>query len=127
MASGQRLKGKPQPMRAVEWLAEASLDKIPIPASDGVARIAGHPHLSAHRLCTMAMRTRELANQVAGDVPIYPKQIDTRFTQMGLPEDTLQSRAWLVDKTADTQTIGFETLSADGQVVLGHASAEFAI
>lgn len=126
MASGQRLKGKPQLMRDGEWLAEASLYKNATPASDGVAKTAGHPQMTAHRLWTQTMCTRELVNQVKADAPINPKRIDARFTQMGLPGDTLQSRAWLVDKTADTQTIGFETLRADGQVVLGHVSAEFA-
>ena len=106
--------------------AEASLDRNPIHVDDGVAKAAGHPRMIAHGLCTLAMSTRELINQVAQGDPRKLKRIKVRFTKIVLPGDTLHTRAWLVDQTADSQTIGFETLNANGQVVLGNASAEFA-
>jgi len=106
--------------------AEASLDKNPIHVDDGVAKAAGHPRIIAHGLCTMAMSTRELVNRLAGGHTTKLKRINVRFTKIVLPGDKLHTRAWLVDETADTQTFGFETLNADGQVVLGNASAEIA-
>jgi NAD(P)-dependent dehydrogenase (short-subunit alcohol dehydrogenase family)/acyl dehydratase/putative sterol carrier protein len=105
--------------------AEASLDKNPIHTDEGVAKAAGHPRVIAHGLCTLAMSTRELINQVAGKDPTKLKRIRVRFTKIVLPGDTLHTRAWLIDQTADRKTIGFETLNTDGQVVLGNASAEF--
>ncbi len=106
--------------------AEASLDRNPIHMDDGVAKAAGHPRMIAHGLCTLAMSTAELVNRLADGDPTKLKRIKVRFTKIVLPGDTLHTRAWLVDQTADRQTIGFETLNADGQIVLGNASAEFA-
>jgi NAD(P)-dependent dehydrogenase (short-subunit alcohol dehydrogenase family)/acyl dehydratase len=106
--------------------ADASLDKNPIHIDNAIAQAAGHPRIIAHGLCTLAMSTRELVNEVAAGDPTKLKRLKVRFTKVVLPGETLRTRAWLEAQTADRQTIGFETLNAAGQVVLGNASAEFA-
>jgi hypothetical protein len=42
-----------------------------------------------------------------------------------LPGESLTTRAWLVEQTEGSRTIGFETVNADGKPVIGNAVAVF--
>jgi acyl dehydratase len=105
--------------------AEASLDKNPIHVDNDVAKAAGHPGVIAHGLCTMAMSTRELINGLAEGDPRRLKRLKVRFTKPVLPGESLTTRAWLVEQTEGSRTIGFETVNADGKPVIGNAVAVF--
>ncbi|MDP6932556.1 MAG: MaoC/PaaZ C-terminal domain-containing protein, partial [Myxococcota bacterium] len=104
--------------------AEASLDRNPIHVDPKMGQAAGHPGVILHGLCTMAMSTRELVDNLADGNSARVARIQVRFTKIVLPNDTLTTRAWLVDQDENGRTIGFETLNQDGKPVIGNAIAE---
>jgi len=104
--------------------AEASLDKNPIHVDDNAARAAGHPGVIMHGLCTMAMTSREIVNQLCDADPTRLQRLKVRFTRVVLPGDTLTTRAWKMTNENGVQTVGLETVNQKGETVIGNALAE---
>ncbi len=104
--------------------AEASLDKNLIHVDPETAKAAGHPGVIMHGLCTMAMTCRELVDNLCDRDPGRLKRLKVRFSKPVLPGETLTTRAWLVEESNGTKTVGLETENQDGKLVISNAVAE---
>ena len=95
----------------------ASGDPMPIHLDEEVARDSGLPGIIAHGLCTMAMASWGVLEEVSdGDVNRL-KRFAVRFAKMVFPGDDLTTRIWRTDSADGETTYAFETLRG-GEAVL---------
>ena len=109
-----------QPIR----YGHASGDTNAIHMDDSTARAAGHPGIILHGLCTMAFACKSIVGSyLEGDVTRLAR-LRARFSKPVLPGWTLTTRAWLIDETNGTLTLGYETINQDGVPVITNGLAE---
>jgi len=95
----------------------ASGDPMPIHLDEEVARSAGLPGIIAHGLCTMAMTSWGVLNEVGGADVKRLKRFAVRFAKMVLPGDDLETRIWMAAAGDGSTTYAFETARGDDFVI----------
>ncbi|MFI1915191.1 MaoC/PaaZ C-terminal domain-containing protein [Nocardia sp. NPDC020380] len=103
----------------------ASGDPVPLHLDDQVAKDAGLPGIIAHGLCTMAMSSWGVLQQVAGSDVSKLRRYAVRFSKMVFPNDDLETQIWKVGSENGITTYAFRTVRGD-DVVLGDGLAEIA-
>ena len=91
----------------------ASGDPMPIHLDEDIAKSAGLPGIIAHGLCTIAMTSWGVLNEVGGSDVKRLKRFAARFAKMVFPGDDLKTRIW---KTGVT-SYAFETLRGEDFVI----------
>jgi len=87
----------------------AAGDPVPIHLDEQVAIEAGLPGIIAHGLCTLAMASWGLVQQVSDSDVTRVRRIAARFSRIVLPGQDLETRIW---KTG-VGTYAFETTAGD--------------
>lgn len=95
----------------------ASGDPMPIHLDEEVARSAGLPGIIAHGLCTMAMTSWGVLNEVGDSDVKRLKRFAVRFTKMVLPGDDLETRIWKAGAGDGGTTYAFETARGEDFVI----------
>ncbi len=104
--------------------AEASGDQMPIHLDEEVARSVGLPGIIIHGMCTMAFLGWGLVEELAGGDSSRLRRLAVRFSRPVLPGQTITTRVWSLGDEGGCQAYGFETLNADGDVVIKDGRAE---
>jgi acyl dehydratase len=97
--------------------SRASGDPMPIHLDEEIARNAGLPGIIAHGLCTMAMTSWGVLNEVGGSDTKRLKRFAVRFAKMVLPGDDLQTWIWKAGTTNGITSYAFETARGEDFVV----------
>jgi acyl dehydratase len=95
----------------------ASGDPMPIHLDAQIARSAGLPGIIAHGLCTMAMTSWGVLNEVGGSDTKRLKRFAVRFAKMVLPGDDLDTRIWNAGTTNGITSYAFETARGEDFVI----------
>ena len=95
----------------------ASGDPMPIHLDAEIARSAGLPGIIAHGLCTMAMTSWGVLNEVGGSDTKRLKRFAVRFAKMVLPGDDLETRIWNAGTTTGITSYAFETARGEDFVI----------
>jgi acyl dehydratase len=95
----------------------ASGDPMPIHLDAQIARSAGLPGIIAHGLCTMAMTSWGVLNEVGGSDTERLKRFAVRFAKMVLPGDDLQTWIWNAGTTNGITSYAFETARGEDFVI----------
>lgn len=95
----------------------ASGDPMPIHLDVQIARSAGLPGIIAHGLCTMAMTSWGVLNEVGGSDTKRLKRFAVRFAKMVLPGDDLETRIWNAGTTDGITSYAFETARGEDFVI----------
>ena len=95
----------------------ASRDPMPIHLDAEIARSAGLPGIIAHGLCTMAMTSWGVLNEVGGSDTKRLKRFAVRFSKMVLPGDDLETRIWNAGTTTGITSYAFETARGEDFVI----------
>ena len=95
----------------------ASGDPMPIHLDAQIARSAGLPGIIAHGLCTMAMTSWGVLNEVGGSDTKRLKRFAVRFAKMVLPGDDLETRIWNAGTTTGITSYAFETARGEDFVI----------
>ena len=95
----------------------ASGDPMPIHLDAEIARSAGLPGIIAHGLCTMAMTSWGVLNEVGGSDTKRLKRFAVRFAKMVLPGDDLETRIWNAGTTDGITSYAFETARGEDFVI----------
>ena len=74
--------------------AEASGDHNPIHLDEATARSAKLPGVIAHGMCTMAMATAGVVDEVAGGDPGRVRMVAAQFAKPVFPGQELSARCW---------------------------------
>ena len=107
-----------------ERYAAASGDHNPIHLDRDFALSVGLSDIILHGLCTMAFAAQTVVDVLAGGDPSKVKAAKTRFTNPVFMNDTLTTKAWLLEEKEMSKIIGFETKNESGEVVLKSGSIE---
>lgn len=97
--------------------SKASGDPMPIHLDDDVARGAGLPGIIAHGLCTMAMTSWVVLNEVGESDVQCLKRFAVRFAKMVFPGDDLHTGIWKVGSSHGLTTYAFETTRGEDLVI----------
>ena len=95
----------------------ASGDPMPIHLDAEIAHSAGLPGIIAHGLCTMAMTSWGVLNEVGGSDTKRLKRFAVRFAKMVLPGDDLETRIWNAGTTTGITSYAFETARGEDFVI----------
>jgi acyl dehydratase len=95
----------------------ASGDPMPIHLDAQIARSAGLPGIIAHGLCTMAMTSWGVLNEVGGSDTERLKRFAVRFAKMVLPGDDLQTWIFNAGTTNGITRYAFETARGEDFVI----------
>jgi acyl dehydratase len=95
----------------------ASGDPMPIHLDEEVARSAGLPGIIAHGLCTMAMTSWAVLNEVGGSDTKRLRRLAVRFAKMVIPGDDLETRIWKTGTGEGATNYAFETARGDDFVI----------
>jgi acyl dehydratase len=95
----------------------ASGDPMPIHLDEEVARSAGLPGIIAHGLCTMAMASWGVLNEVGGSDTKRLKRFAVRFAKMVLPGDDLQTWIWKAGAQGGITSYAFQTARGEDLVI----------
>jgi acyl dehydratase len=95
----------------------ASGDPMPIHLDEDIAKAAGLPGIIAHGLCTMAMTSWGVLNEVGGSDVKRLKRFAVRFAKMVLPGDDLETRIWKTRAHDGVTTYAFETARGEDLVI----------
>ena len=106
--------------------AEASGDVNPIHIDVNIARMAGLPGIIVHGLCTMAFCSKAVIESVCGGDPRRLRRLRVRFVRPVLPGQTISTRIWAADKSAELMRFDFETVNPNGRAVIRGGIAEVA-
>lgn len=98
--------------------APASGDHMPIHLDDAVAKSVGLPGIIVHGLCTLAFTSHGLIKALAGGQPHRIRRIAVRFSKPVFPGQQIATTVWATGKRGDLGLFAFETLNAEGDVVL---------
>jgi acyl dehydratase len=105
--------------------AEASGDHNPIHINEEIAKLAGFPKTIVHGLCTMALTSKTIVDELLEGNPSRLKYMSTRFSKPVLMGQTITTE--LYDKGLNTgrHSIHFITRNEDGIPVLTNGVAEY--
>jgi acyl dehydratase len=95
----------------------ASGDPMPIHLDAEIARSAGLPGIIAHGLCTMAMTSWGVLNEVGGSDTRRLKRFAVRFAKMVLPGDDLETRIFNAGTANGITSYAFETARGEDFVI----------
>lgn len=95
----------------------ASGDPMPIHLDEDIAKSAGLPGINAHGLCTMAMTSWGLLNEVGGSDVNRLKRFAVRFAKMVLPGDDLETRIWKTGTGEGISGYAFQTVRGEDFVL----------
>ncbi len=98
--------------------ADGSGDNFPIHTDPNFAKNVGLPDVILHGMCTLAVSTRAIVDQVLEGDSSRLRNVGVRFSKMVFHGDELTTRIW-----RDGKEIQFETMNQKGDKVLadGHA------
>ena len=103
--------------------AEASGDHNPIHVDDAAAKAVGLPGVILHGMCTMALCSRAVVDELAGGDPTRLRRLAVRFYRPVFPGNDLVTTMYDAGRTEGTQVVAFEASSA-GKVVVRDGRAE---
>jgi len=107
--------------------AEASGDYNPIHTSDEIARSVGLPRAILQGLCTMAMASQALVDELLDGDPSRLKSMEVRFSKPLLMDQILTTEVYDAGIKEDgIHIVHFESRDANDVPVLVHGVAEFA-
>jgi acyl dehydratase len=95
----------------------ASGDPMPIHLDNDIARGAGLPGIIAHGLCTMAMASWGVLDEVGDSDVKRLKRFTARFAKMVLPGDDLETRIWMARAHDGVTRYAFETARGEDFVI----------
>lgn len=95
----------------------AAGDPMPIHLDEEVAQSAGLPGIIAHGLCTMAMTSWGVLNEVGDSDVNRLKRFAVRFAKMVFPGDDLETHIWRVGAAGQTTRYAFETVRGEDYVI----------
>lgn len=104
--------------------ADASGDRMPIHLDAEFATKVGLPGIIIHGLCTMAFTSWAAISGVAGDDPTRLRRLAVRFSRPVLPGQTIVSTFWDAGTNGSNRVFGYETRTAEGDVVIKDGLAE---
>jgi acyl dehydratase len=106
--------------------AEASGDHNPIHTSDEVARLAGLPRSILQGLCTMAIASQAIVDELLQGDPSRLKVMKVRFSKPVFMAQELTTDVYEAESNQkDKHIVHFETKDSKGVVVLTRGIAEF--
>jgi acyl dehydratase len=106
--------------------AEASGDHNPIHKSDEIARSAGLPSAILHGLCTMALASQVLVDELLDGDPNRLKSMEVRFSKPVLLDQSIVTEVYDAGIKEDgVHVVHFETRDEKGIPVLSHGIAEY--
>ncbi len=95
----------------------ASGDPMPIHLDEDIAKSAGLPGIIAHGLCTMAMASWGVLNEVGGSDVKRLSRFAVRFSKMVFPGDNLETRIWKTAVRDGVTSYAFETVRGEDFVI----------
>lgn len=98
--------------------SEASGDTMPIHLDDAFARSVGLPGIIIHGLCTMAFTSWAAIDALANHDPARLARIAVRFSAPVRPGQTITTTFWAAGRGADGDAFVYETVNAEGEVVI---------
>jgi acyl dehydratase len=106
--------------------AEASGDHNPIHVSDEIARSVGLPSAILHGLCTMAIASQAIVDNLLDGDPTRLKSMSNRFSRPVLLNQTITTEVYDGGVNEDgLQVVHFETRDENGMPVLTLGIADF--
>lgn len=106
--------------------AEASGDHNPIHVSDEIARKAGLPRAILHGLCTMAMASQAIVDELLEGDPTRLKSMGVRFSRPVLMNQVITTKVYDGGVNEDgLHVVYLETRDENDNPVLTHGTAEF--
>jgi acyl dehydratase len=106
--------------------AEASGDHNPIHTSDEVARLAGLPKSILQGLCTMAIASQAIVDELLQGNPSRLKAMKVRFSKPVFMAQELTTEVYEAESgEKEEHVVHFETRDSKGVVVLTRGIAEF--
>lgn len=106
--------------------AEASGDHNPIHVNEEVARRVGLPGTILHGLCTMALASQGIVDNLLDGDPTRLKTMSVRFSKPVLLDQTLTTEVYGAGKTKEgLQVVEFETRDRENVPVLTLGKAAF--
>ena len=103
--------------------AEASGDQNPIHVDDAAAKAVGLPGVILHGMCTMALCSRAIVDELAGGDPGRLRRLAVRFYRPVFPGNDLVTTLFDAGAADGRQVVAFEASSA-GKVVVRDGRAE---
>lgn len=103
--------------------AGASGDANPIHTDDEAARAVGLPGVILHGMCTMALCSRHIVDELAGGDPIRLRRLAVRFYRPVFPGNDLVTTMYDAGTEDGRRAVAFEAASA-GKVVVRDGRAE---
>lgn len=105
--------------------ADASLDRNPIHLDESVAKAAGLPSVILHGLCTMAMATRGVVDELLGGDVSKLRRVAVRFSKPVLPGQRLTTTLHSAGSTdKEHKAYHLETRNQDGDAVISNGWVE---
>lgn len=104
--------------------ADASGDRMPIHLDAEFATKVGLPGIIVHGLCTMAFTSWAAISGVAGGDPARLRRLAVRFSRPVLPGQTIVSTFWDAGTDGGNRVFGYETRTAEVDVVIKDGLAE---
>jgi acyl dehydratase len=102
-------------------LYRLSGDRNPLHSDPEFAKLAGFPRPILHGLCTYGFTGRALLHALCGGDPARFKSMEGRFSKPVFPGEGLTTKMWV-----DGYSCLFQTVNADGEVVLDQGRMSFA-
>lgn len=104
--------------------ADASGDQNPIHVDDDAAKAVGLPGVILHGMCTMALCSRSIVDELAGGDPLRLRRLAVRFYRPVYPGNDLVTTMFDAGETdGGRRVVAFEASSA-GKVVVRDGRAE---
>ena len=103
--------------------ADASGDRNPIHVDDAAAQAVGLPGVILHGMCTMALCSRAVVDELAGGDPNRLRRLAVRFYRPVFPGHDLVTTMYDAGSAAGRAVVAFEASSA-GKVVVRDGRAE---
>ena len=98
--------------------ADASGDRMPIHLDAEFATKVGLPGIIIHGLCTMAFTSWAAITAVAHGEPTRLRRLAVRFSRPVLPGQTIVTTFWDAGTAGANRVFGYETRTAEGDVVI---------
>ena len=105
--------------------AEASGDHNPIHINEEIAKLAGFPKTIVHGLCTMALASKAIVEELLEGNPSRLKYLGTRFSKPLLMGQTITTEMYDKGLNAGRRSIHFITKNEAGIPVLTNGAAEY--
>ncbi|GAA1481912.1 MaoC/PaaZ C-terminal domain-containing protein [Gordonia sinesedis] len=105
--------------------SEPAGDPMPIHLDADFAQAMGLPGIIMHGLCTNAMLSHVLVNEVADGDPSRLKRLAVRFSKPGTPGDVMTTSIWRTDDVDGRSLYAFESTNSAGEFLIRDGIAEF--